>query len=980
MKRILLIALSFISLLSKAQVTDGMESAKDNNGFTYYFSSNDLLKTHIYVLENGLTVYLSDYKATPRIQTYVAVRTGSANDPTDHTGLAHYLEHILFKGTSNIGTSNWEKEQVLLNEIERLFEVYGTIPLSDTAKRKAYYSIIDSVSYEASKYAIANEYDKLLSSIGAKGTNAYTWFDQTVYVNNIPSNQIKNWIDIEAERFSEVTPRLFHTELEAVYEEKNRGLDNDNRRVWEEVFEGIFPDHKYGTQTTIGTIEHLKNPSIKAIKKYFKQYYVANNLAICLSGDLDLEKTILQISQAFGSYPKTPSLEKPSQPYQSISETITRTVKGPSSESVTLAFPFQGATTDEALLMEIVSMMLSNSQAGLIDLNLNQEQKVLGAYSYPLRLNERSLHILSAKPREGQSLDEVRDLLLSQLNIIKKGEFPDWLLDAIITDYKLSRTNELESNKSRSDLFVTNFIRNEPYLRTIGEIDRLEKITREDIIKFTNEHYTDNYVRVNKIKGTEEILKVEKPTITPVLLNREKQSTFLKNIFSRETPRVTPSFVDYEKDIITKKITYNNRDIELIYNTNVENDLFELYYVFDFGTDQNKKLGLALNYLNYLGCEGYSASELQQEFYKLGCSFSLSSGREQMYISLYGLNQNFEAALALLEKFIATATPDQEAYNELVNSILKSRENNKLNKSTILTRALVSYAKYGSHSPFTDILTEETLSSIQPKELTDLVKTISQTKHDVLYYGPESTTKVEEVIKKNHKLLPLKKTKKVKSSYEFQKLNKDQVFFVEYDMVQAEMILLSDAKKYKLKRTIQAKLFNEYFGGSMGSIVFQEMRESRALAYSVRSYFQSASKLKYPNYTVSYIGTQSDKLEQAVNGMNDLLNNFIEEEGSFLNAKEALLSSIETSRSIKSAILFKYLNAKKLKQKKDINEKFYQYVQKSELKDVKKFHKKYFRNKPKTYLVIGSKENINLEDLKQYGEVTELSLEDIFGY
>lgn len=980
MKKLIFILSILLYFTGTSQLTKGLDEAKDLDGNTYYYAPSDLLKTRIYVLKNGLTVYLSNYEATPRIQTYVAVRTGSANDPSNNTGLAHYLEHILFKGTSKIGTSNWEKEKPLLDEIERLFEVYKTIPLSDSIARKKHYAIIDSISYEASKYAIANEYDKLLSYIGASGTNAYTWHDQTVYVNNIPANQVENWINIEAERFSEVVPRLFHTELEAVYEEKNRGLDNDGRKVWEVMFKELFPNHNYGLQTTIGTVEHLKNPSITAIKNYFNRYYTANNMAICLSGDLNYEKTISAITHAFTSYTSTEKELKAFCEVESPKEIVEKTVLGPSSESVSLAFSFPGASTENALMIELVSMLLSNSQAGLIDLNLNQEQQVIGAYSYPLRLNEKSAHILSAKPKEGQSLDEVTDLLLSQLELIKTGEFPDWLLKAIITDYKLSQTNELESNKSRANLFVTNFIRNESYLKTITETERLEKISKEEIVAFVKKHYTTNYVRINKVKGEDKLTKVNKPQITPVLLNRDKKSFFLQTIFANETTSIQPEFIDFKEDIGIENIEYNHRKLELLYKKNIENDLFEQYYVFDFGTDQNKKLGLALNYLEFLGCDGYSATELQQEFYKLGCNFSLSTSRDQLYISLYGLNENYDKASNLLETFLRTAKPTNDAYNGLVEDILKGRKNAKTNKSTILNKALVSYAKYGPISPFTNRISAEELKHINPKELTDLVSEIFKYKHSALYYGPLASNAIKQKIKTTHTLPQLEKFTESATRFKPLPIKKSKVYFVDFDMVQAEVILLSRAKKYSEKLRMQAKLFNEYFGGGMGSIVFQEMRESKALAYSVRSFYQTASKPKDYNYTVSYIGTQSDKLTDAVYGMNELLNDFISEESSFENAKESLISAIETSRSIKSNVLFRYLSARKLKQKTDANQKLYEYVKTSTIQDVEKFHKKYFQNQPKIYLVLGSKNKVNLETLATYGEVEELSLEEIFGY
>ena len=258
----------------------------------YFYKTvpNDPLNARIYKLDNGLTVYMTVYKNAPRIQTYIAVGAGSKNDPKTATGLAHYLEHMVFKGTDRYGAKDYSQEEPLLNQIEMLYESYRQT--TDTLIRKKIYHKIDSISGAAAKYAIANEYDKMLTSIGAQGTNAYTWMEQTVYVNDIPSNQIDKWLAIESERFRKPVMRLFHTELEAVYEEKNRGLDNDGIKAWEALFAGLWQKHPYGTQTTIGTIDHLKNPSLTEIKKFYNSWYVPNNMAICLSGDFDPDSLI----------------------------------------------------------------------------------------------------------------------------------------------------------------------------------------------------------------------------------------------------------------------------------------------------------------------------------------------------------------------------------------------------------------------------------------------------------------------------------------------------------------------------------------------------------------------------------------------------------------------------------------------------------------------------------------------------------------
>ena len=174
MKKIF-ISVSLLLMMNAMAQKFETQSSTDNQGYTYETVKNDQSGVRVYTLKNGLKVYLAKNDDAPRIQTYIPVRTGSNNDPSDNTGLAHYLEHMVFKGTSKLGTSDWAKEKALLAQISDLYEQHKAE--KDPAKKKALYKKIDEVSQEASKYAIANEYDKAISSLGATGTNAHTWLN-----------------------------------------------------------------------------------------------------------------------------------------------------------------------------------------------------------------------------------------------------------------------------------------------------------------------------------------------------------------------------------------------------------------------------------------------------------------------------------------------------------------------------------------------------------------------------------------------------------------------------------------------------------------------------------------------------------------------------------------------------------------------------------------------------------------------------------
>ena len=303
----------------------------DTGGFNYEIVENDPTGLRLYTLENGLKVYLSKNIDEPKIQTYIAVRAGSNYDPKESTGLAHYLEHMVFKGTDEIGTIDWEKEKVYLDKISDLYEKRRTE--TDPDKKLALYKEIDKVSLEASNYSVANEYDKMTSSLGATGTNAHTWFEETVYKNKIPTNELEKWLELEEERFGQLVLRLFHTELEAVFEEFNRGQDNDGRKRYAAMLEGLFPNHPYGQQKTIGTAEHLKNPSLVDINNYFDKYYVPNNMAMVLVGDLDFDETITMVNKTFGKL-KRKEVTHPVLPKEEpIAKIVSNEVFGPTAES-----------------------------------------------------------------------------------------------------------------------------------------------------------------------------------------------------------------------------------------------------------------------------------------------------------------------------------------------------------------------------------------------------------------------------------------------------------------------------------------------------------------------------------------------------------------------------------------------------------------------------------------------------------------------
>lgn len=945
-------------------------------GYTYKYVTNDPMQSRFYTLKNGLTVILTVNHKEPRISARIPVRAGSNTDPRDHTGLAHYLEHVLFKGTDQFGTQDWAREKPYLDKIDSLYEQYNST--KDVARRQAIYKEIDKVSGEASKISIANEYDKLMANIGSQGSNAHTFVEETVYEEDVPSGSVDKFLAVQAERFRKPIFRIFHTELEAVYEEKNRSLDNDGSKMFEAMLYYLFPTHNYGQQTTIGTIEHLKNPSLLAIKDYYYKYYVPDNMAIIMAGDFDPDVLIRKIDNSFAYMKSKPvTLYNPA-PEQPLTAPITKEIYGPSAENMRICYRTPAAGTRDAIVLDLISSIFANGKAGLLDLNLNKQQKVQGSSAGLSQFKDYGVLSFSGTPKQGQTLEQVNELLMQQIELLKRGNFDESLIKAIVANSKLNLLRALDFNAYRAETLTDAFIksRGQRWDGDVKDLDEQAKVTKKEIMDVANRYIKDNYVLLYKRKGTDSsIAKVDKPAITPVETNAGKQSAFVKKIEAMPATSVEPQWLDYEKGITRSKAGA----ADILYVQNKDNDLFRLYYRFDMGAWNNKVLPVAAQYLQFLGTDKYTSEDISKAFYNIACSFTVSSANDVTTVSISGLQENYDKAVTLFEELLATCKPDEAALEALKGRLLKARVNNKLNKSIIM-QGLVNYAQYGSKNPFNNVLSANEINSLKATDLVSLLHGLSNYKHTIIYYGPLPVATFTTGISKLHKL-PATFTaypEPVQFTYTNQAAN--QVLFADYDMVQSEIYWVRNTSAYDPAKEPVVDLFNNYFGGGMGSVVFQTIRESKALAYSTFAFYNAPVKKENPFSVVAYIGSQSDKMNDALQGMNELLNELPVSDQGFENARKSLKNNLATERIVQDGIIFSYLAAQQKGLDHDIRKDEYAVLDQLSMEDVKRFHKENLSNKAFTYCVVASDKRVKTDDLKKLGEVKKLNLEEIFGY
>ncbi|HOY18946.1 MAG TPA: insulinase family protein [Haliscomenobacter sp.] len=948
------------------------------NGYTYKYVANDPMQTRFYTLKNGLTVILSPNKKEPRIRTLIAVRAGSNTDPATNTGLAHYLEHLLFKGTDKIGSLDWAKEKPLLDQIDALYEKYNKT--TDPDKRAEIYREIDKVSGEAAKFAIANEYDKTMKNMGGVGTNAHTSVEETVYEEDIPSNAIDRFLTLQAERFRKPIFRIFHTELEAVYEEKNRTLDEDPRKILYASLSGVFPTHNYGQQTTIGTIEHLKNPSLVEIRNYYNKYYVANNMAFIFAGDFNPDEVVKKIDQKFGFLTNKPVPEYKPLPEKPLLDETVKEVWGPSAESVRINFRMPGELdVKSSVLLTLCDEILSNAQAGLIDLNLNKAQKIQSGGSSNYRFKDYSVEFLFGTPKQGQSLEEVKNLLMAQLDKLKKGEFEEWLIKAIVANYKLNALRNLENNDDRAIRLSDIFIRNKGLLWAdeVAKLDAMGLVSKQQVVDFAKKHFSAGYVVVYKRQGEDKSAqKVQKPTITPVAVNKDAQSPLFQEINQMPLTPIAPAWMDYQKDFQRDQI----KGAELFYVQNKDDEQYRLSMRFEMGTWSNKLLPLAAQYLQLASTDKYTADQFSQELFKTATAYNFTPGQEFTTLTLSGLQEHLGAGLALVEELIRNCKADEQVWNNLKARLLKSRKDAKSNKNAIRA-AVRSYAQYGAKNPFNHVLSDADLNALKAEDLVNLLKDLFNHKHQIIYYGPKTLAEIKPLLEKAHALPTSFKANPAKVNYAKITQDKPQVLFANYDMVQTEIDWIRNTEIYNPQLAPTLNVFNNYFGaGGFSCLVVQTLRESKALAYATQAYYAPPGK-KDERYTMqAYIQTQADKFKEAVEGMNELLNELPESEVFLTSAKTSIKNGIETDRTKGDDIVFSYLAAQLRGVDHDDRKHTYEKASSIAYHDLKAFHAANISNKAYTLCVLGSDKRLKMEDLKAYGEVKSMSLEELFGY
>ena len=933
-----------------------------------------------YQLSNGLTVYLWEDHNYPGVSGMVAVRAGSLDEPLEYTGLAHYLEHVLFKGTERIGAFDWEKEKVHYESIVKLYDERAAT--TDPAKRDEIDKKINEESIAASKYSFTNEFSNLIQGMGGEGLNAGTWYDYTVYYNDFPTFQIEKWLDLNSERFINPVFRAFQAELENVFEEYNWYQDNLSTHTSNFLFSNLFKGHPY-ERDVIGTPEHLKNPQLSKLIEFFNTWYVPNNMALILVGDFETEKVVPMIDAKFSRLQAKPLPERPTYPETDFSGNPTVTAKIGYAPNILWGYPAVVVGHEDERLLDFTISLLSNSMStGLLDkLTLDGDVQYAGASLFPLR--DRGRVIINAVPyydssqRRYDSNKATEKLVMQEVDKLKKGEIEDWLIESVknsqLREYELM----LESAGGKSDLLQRLFLYqlSDDYFEST--ITKLLAVTKADIQRVANKYLTGNHLTISIEQGTPKKNKLKKPDIKPVDQVVEQTSEYAGYLKAMPVQELGSVYNDFSE---VKSIDLY-KDIHLHYTENPVNDYFTLTLKYGVGTEKMPKLEYATSLMNSAGIMPSSnAQEVRRQFSELNATCTFRVSNDYFYINIIGSEDKLEEICKLMTRQTLMPKLDDKQLNRVVGSEISGRLFVEKKNADVLGAALRNYALYKDKSDYIDRMGLMDVYYLKISELTGEIIRATNYELDIHYVGKKPYTEVSELLKAN---LPLKEgVRKSESPFVKDRVSYDKptiYFLPNSESQQAQIYFYFDGAPYTIADEVYYRAFQEYFSGSFNGLVMQEIREKNSMAYSAGGYFATPPIPNKNAYFMGALRTQPDKAADAIDIFVKLLNDMPQYPDRIDNIRTYLKQgylSAKPSFRYKSQIFEMWKKEGYTDDPAKTNEVK---IDNLSFDDIVSFYNKNVKGKPLTIIIMGDAKLINQKQIQEkHGKITKVSANTLF--
>lgn len=930
-------------------------------------------------LKNGLSVYIWEDNTKSDVYGIVACRTGSVNDPAEYTGLAHYLEHVMFKGTDKIGALDWEKEKPIYEQIIAKYDEMAEE--TDPLKKEAIGKEINDLTVEEGKISVSNEFMNLIESMGGKGLNAGTSYDVTYYHNSFPPYQINKWLEIYSQRLINPVFRLFQTELESVYEEYNMYQDDPGSVQREFISSKAFEGHPYA-RPIIGLPEHLKNPRLSKLIEFYNNWYTPENMVLILVGNVNAQQISGRIGATFGRLPQRPTPERKTYPDLDIKGRKQYTAKVGYYPMVCLVYKgVPSGHPDEKPLEIAMSLLHNSSNTGTLDkLTLDGELTSCGASTDFRREQGRNMvyaiPLYDENQRRFESNKSAEKKALKAIEQIANGEFEDWQIEAIKANMCRDFDLTMESNTNKAMILMQAFINEEDLGKVLSYKDEIMAITTEDIKRVAKQYLTGNYLALYIEKGkADNSGKIKKPGYKPIEPPVGKQSLYALQFKSMPIGHVEEKFIDFT-DVQVKKL--NDRS-KMYYSVNPENNVFSLTLRYGVGEREFPKLGIAAQLMNDAGVMGaYQSQQLKEELSKLNATCSVSASDNYLYITMEGYEATLPQACQLLSRQILMPQLDEKQLARIKGSLLGARQQRKENVNT-LSSALMQYMIYQDKSSFIDELTDKEIYELSISELTGDINRAANYEAEIFYCGTMPFDNAYDILSKNLPLVANERPSTSPQDKPLASVTENTVYFLpNSDAEQAQIWFFMPLGQYDKKDDVLRDAFNQYFSGGFNGLVMNEIREKRSMAYSAGAYIGTPALPGNPTYLFGNIGTQNDKANDALDVFMGLVTDMPKNADRIDNIKSYMRQeALTTHPSFRSKA--ETLNSlQRVGYSEDPAKENLPKIDALTFDDIVKFYEDNIKGKPYCIGIMGNPKDIDVKKLEKYGKVVRLSDRKLF--
>lgn len=946
---------------------------------SYQSQAEDLnaLKVKEYRLENGLTVWLNEDHSQPKVFGAVVVKAGAKDCPD--TGIAHYFEHMMFKGTDRIGTLDYESEKVLLDSIAMKYDELAMT--EDTAARARLQKEINELSIRSSEYVIPNEFNRLINRFGGSGLNAATSYDATIYFNTFSPQYMVQWAEINSERLINPVFRLFQSELETVYEEKNMYGDFIGGQVMDTLMARYFGPHPYA-YPIIGSTKNLKNPRLTEMHKFFEDYYVASNMALILSGDFDAQQVMPILEKAFSRIRSgnAPKQEKVMLPPFNGRETMKVKFPIPFIKAMGLGFRGVSANHEDQVALNIAVNLLNNANGtGYLD-KLMVEHKLMGALAINESMNEAGILAVAIMPKLLiQSYSSAEKMVWNEINRVKNGDFSDEVFNSLKLEQKRQYASALENIDSRATVMMNLFSQGKSWDDYLNEVARIESITKEDVVRVAQKYFSNNYLCVTKSTGKYPKDNLPKPAFSPVVpRHADASSSYAEQLEKIPEQQVAPRIIDFEKDVKTSKLA----PLVTLYTTpNPLNDIFTFNISYGIGALEQPELMQLINYLQLLGTDSLPFEQFRSRLQSIGSTLAFDVTPDAFVMKVTGFDNHIDETMELVGDFIRHAKADDKKLRQIVDDA-KVSEKAFFKSGDNVASALLEQVKYGDQSRYLRKLSLSQIKKLKGKDLLAVYDKVRNVQCDLHYCG---TLPVEKVIGTIRRHIPLERTTVASNSPYYRELkqyDKPTVFFIDMpDMTQSIVYSYVKGDPVDDKASRHAsRLFSVYFGGDMSSLMFQEIMEFRSFAYRTSGRYQlpnHAHKGTAGSFT-AMLSTQSDKTLDALGVLDSLIREMPLKPERVEAIKQMLANRINNDYPPFRNLSEKVASARMEGFDRDPAEEFLRDIATMDMQDISRFYQEQISGRPVVYVIAGNRKRIDMNKLAEYGTIVKVKKKDIY--